>query len=248
MGENTVNSINDSQTAYRVAKIVEGVWWELREHRNWSDSFVLRGLSPLGLATPTHLLVTPEIKQIDWIKYDKRKEWDAKPEYRDVTYLEPIVFLDQINDRDSSLDNVDVIKDTGGTQIFIRNDKAPEYYTSFDNNGHIVFDSYDTNVDSTIQEAKIQAYCAVSSDFVVDDSYVPDMPEEAFPLLFEEAKSVAYVEIKDQANPKAEQKAQRQNRRMSRRDWATAGGIKRRTYGWSARGIRGNSRRSRIQD
>lgn len=248
MGENKVNSINDSQTGYRVAKIVEGVWWELREHRNWSDSFVLRGLSPLGLSTPTHLLITPEIKEIDWIKYDKRKEVDGKPEYRDLEYVTPVEFLDRTNSRDSSLNTVDTVTDTGGAQLFVRNDKAPEYYTSFDNNKHIVLDSYNKDVDSTIQEAKVQAYCAISSDFVVDDSYVPEMPEEAFPLLFEEAKSVAYVEIKDQANPKAEQKAQRQNRRMSRRDWATAGGIKRTTYGWSSRGVRGNTRRSRIQD
>jgi hypothetical protein len=201
MGENKVNSINDSQTAYRVAKIVEGVWWELREHRNWSDSYVLRGLSPLGLATPTHLLITPEIKQIDWIKYDKRKEWDAKPEYKEVTYLDPIDFLDITNSRDATAANVQTVADTGGVQLFLRTDTSPTYYTSFDNNGHIVFDSYNTDVDSTIQEAKTQAYCAVSSDFQVDDAYVPDMPEEAFPLLIEESKSVAYIEIKDQANP-----------------------------------------------
>jgi hypothetical protein len=67
------------------------------------------------------------------------------------------------------------------------------------------------------------------------DDAIPDLPEEAFAALEEEAKSTAFVAIKQMANQKAEQKAARQNRWLSRKAWRAHGGIQYENYGRKGR-------------
>ena len=47
------------------------------------------------------------------------------------------------------------------------------------------------------------------------DSFTPDLDANLFPLLLNEAKSLAFVEIKQSSNPKAEQYARRQYTRWA---------------------------------
>jgi hypothetical protein len=69
----------------------------------------------------------------------------------------------------------------------------------------------------------------------LEDDYVPDLPIDAFPLLFEESKSTAFVTLKQSTNPKAEQKSSRQNRWLSRKAWRAAGGVTYEDYGRKGR-------------
>jgi hypothetical protein len=114
---------------------------------------------------------------------------DTKDEYVDVRYKEPAEFMAHINRRDSSLASVTTITDPTLVKLLIINDTAPTYYTSF-NNDVLVFDSYDSGVDSTIQSAKIQCYGYREPVFTILDNFIPDLPSKAFPYLLSEAKSV----------------------------------------------------------
>jgi hypothetical protein len=67
------------------------------------------------------------------------------------------------------------------------------------------------------------------------DNAVPNLPEEAFPALVEEAKSTAFLALKQTANQKAEQKASRQQRWLSRKAWSAHGGIRYDDYGRKSR-------------
>lgn len=64
---------------------------------------------------------------------------------------------------------------------------------------------------------------------------VPDLPSEAFSLLFEEALSVCSINYKQMKNEKAEQKSQRQNRWLSRKAWKAKGGLSYDDYGRKTR-------------
>jgi len=42
------------------------------------------------------------------------------------------------------------------------------------------------------------------------DNFIPDLDEQQFPMLLNEAKSLAFLELKQQVHPKAEQEIKRQ--------------------------------------
>ena len=46
--------------------------------------------------------------------------------------------------------------------------------------------------------------------FIVEDNFVPNLNDYQFPLLIAEAKSLAFVELKQTVNTKAEQETRRQ--------------------------------------
>ena len=72
-------------------------------------------------------------------------------------------------------------------------------------------------------------------DWIHEDSAVPSLPSEAFSGFLEEAKSTAFFVLKQMANQKAEQKAGRQQRWLSRKAWRTAGGVRYEDYGRKGR-------------
>jgi hypothetical protein len=85
----------------------------------------------------------------------------------------------------------------------------PQYWTSFDD-GVLVFDSYDSSLDSTLQTSKTLVLTTSLPDFEQTDDYIPDIDDNLFPLLINEAKAMAHVELKQQAHPKAEADARKQ--------------------------------------
>jgi hypothetical protein len=88
---------------------------------------------------------------------------------------------------------------------------------------------------STLQKAKTQFVAFVMDTWVHEDSAIPTMPVDAFAGFQEEAKSTAFFVLKQMANQKAEQKAGRQQRWLSRKAWRTAGGVQYDNYGRKGR-------------
>lgn len=230
-----VNSINDTVEAQQVAQIVKSCYDELTSNRNWPHQKKLIQLDASGsLSKPNYMKLPEGTKELISLKYNVAKLEDTTVKYRDVQYKYPDEFLTAMYNRDSSQDNVQIVIDTSGVELLVRNDKAPEFWTSFDDNW-LVFDSYDAEVDTTLKKSKTQAMAYVEQAFVLDDDFIPDIPSNAFALLREEAKSTAFLNLKQMANPKAEAKAQRQNRWLSRKAWKAHGGIRFQDYGRGSR-------------
>ena len=114
--------------------------------------------------------------------------------------------------------------------MFILTNATPTYWTSFDD-VYIVTDSYDIGVDTTLQKSKSQALAVIEPAFVMEDSFVADLPTDAFTALIEEAKSTAFMSLKQMVNQKSEQKAQRHNRWLARKAWRAHGGVQYPDYG-----------------
>lgn len=236
-----VNSINDTIESLQVAQIVKTCYFEMIANRNWPHLRKTITLDDvLSISTPTHLKLPVGIKEMLSFYYDKQKVGDTKSRYSELKYLEPDEFLRKTNNRNSLESNITQITDLGGIKLLIRNDKQPEYYTSFDDE-YLVCDSYDINLENTLHASNTQ--CLVYQDPVwsMDDSFVPDLPSEAFPALLEESKSTAFIVLKQQANEKAEQKSKRQQRWLSRKAWRVSGGVKYPDYGRKRRGASSTS-------
>lgn len=228
-----VNSINDTVEAIQIAQQIQTTYFELIGNRNWphlKSFFELIGLADTN--TPTHFQLPENVKEVDnlvSVRYNKRKAADIRDKYEVVHYLAPEAFLINTNGRNSSENNVETISDLGGATLFIRNDIAPSSWTSF-NDEHLVFDSFDNAVDSTLQTSKTQIVGFREPAFTIADNFIPDLPSEVFPALLAEAKATAMAKD-NKLNPKAEQKAQRQKRWLARRGWRLRGDIPQPDYG-----------------
>ena len=230
-----VNSIDDTVESEQVSQIIKTCYYEWMSNRNWPHQRKLMQFDVVGALDKPNYIITPEnVKETEGFNYDKRKTSTGSVRYEEVKYKEPDDFLRFISTRNGEDVNVQTVVDYSGVSLLIRNDVAPSYWTSFDDN-YIITDSYDGGLDSTIKKSKTQFIAYVMEDWVHEDSAIPSLPSEAFSGFLEEAKSTAFFVLKQMANQKAEQKAGRQQRWLSRKAWRTAGGVRYEDYGRKGR-------------
>jgi hypothetical protein len=228
-----VNSINDTLEAEEVAKHIQASYRNLIAENVWPHTrraITLEARSDSNF--PTHMIVADDLKELltNSVRYNVIKSGETRKKYQPVAYLDPDHFLNKINARDNDSDNIDVIIDDSGIELLINNSKAPEYYTSFDD-VNLIFDSYDSEVDSTLQKSKFQAQGYIFPEFTITDSFTPDLPPDAFPLLHEKATTRCNFKMRQMSDVVAASESQKQSRVMSRRNWVVAGGIKYPNYG-----------------
>lgn len=230
----SVNTISNTVESVQIAQIVKTTYFELMANRNWPHLKKTVQLDPSGdVNRPTHMKLPELTKELVAFNYNRlRSDSLSRDRYTELEYLQPSNFLEYVNDRNLENANVDKITDFGGAPIYIKNDKQPEYYTSFDDE-YVVCDSYDSDIEATLQNSNTQAIIYFEPSWTHTDNAIPDLPSEAFPLLVEEAKSAAFIAIRQQVNSKSEQRARRQGSWMSRKSWRVNGGVRYPNYGRS---------------
>lgn len=210
MNSDGVNSIGDTIEAQQVANIVRSTFYNCWNDRVWPHTAsLLRFNSSTDSTKPTHMSMAEQLIRVEWVKYDSRKEITDRMNYCEVRWLEPREFVEYVMNRNPDNDNVRTVFDYNGTPLLILDDQNPTYFTSFDDE-HLVFDSFNAVVDSILQHSKVQAFGYTEPDFRMEDDYVPDLPAKAFPYFVAEAKSAAFLKIKEVFSQKDEQTSVRQ--------------------------------------
>jgi hypothetical protein len=226
-----VNSITDTVESEQIAQIVKTAYFEIISKRNWPHLRKLFQFSHVGdLNKPNYLRLPPRIKELEFFKYECQDSEEGKIELKAIIYKYPDEFLQYISNRNSKDATVSTVIDFSGSKLLIKNNIAPTYWTSFDDE-YIVTDSYDQAVDDTLQSSKTQCYGYIFPTWAHEDTFIPDIPDEVFPALLAEAKSTAFVSVKQMVNQKVEQKAARQQRWLSQSAWSAKGGIRYPNYG-----------------
>lgn len=231
MDGDEVNSISDTEEATQVAKVIVRTFNAMVSNTNWFHT--RKGLTLVARSDtdfPTHIRLNDNVKELSFINYNKRKLTDTRDQYLPVKWKEPDDFLRYLNHRDSNSSNCQTVIDDSGIQLYILNDKAPEFFTSF-NDKDIIFDSYDSQVDTTIQESKIQAVGFVVPTLEETDEAIIDLPPDAMAAFLEEATKKAQWWVRQMEDPVAEQESQRQKRWLARKQWRVHGGIQYPNYG-----------------
>lgn len=132
-------------------------------------------------------------------------------QFKPIMFLQREDFLKQIqtlNDNDTTVLKYNLTVEGVNIPLLCRNDKQPEYYTVFSGKT-IVFDSFDSTVDATLQGSKTMCYGKKNPVFVLSDTYIPELDDKYFSVLFNEAKSLCFSELKQVTNLKAEKAARR---------------------------------------
>ena len=205
-----VNTITDTVEAQQVAQIVKDTYYELITNLGIPEHDVLLPLSALGdTSKPNYMKIPSNAADVEDVRYDARAYGETDPAWKDVVYMDPVTFLKRVQARKLSDSNVISVTDFNGVVLHIINDYPPSYWTSFDDE-YLVFDSYDSAVDSTLQSSKSSVIANVEPSWIEDDDFIPDLDHNFFPLLLAECKSMSFAILKQASNPKVEQKARQQ--------------------------------------
>jgi len=231
MTSDIINSIDDTEEAGQVATIVKSTYNAMISNRNWPHTaHVVNLTASTDNLLPTHMTIDEDIKEMISVYYDKRRQGETRIRNEQILWKDPDDFLRYINNRDSDGADTLTVTDPSGVKLLILTNKAPSYFTSFDDET-LVFDSYDSDIDTTLQAVKTTARAYIMPVFQINDEFIPDLPMEAFSALIEEAKSKAMFKLNQVQDIKSEQEAGRQHRWLSRKAWTVKGGIKYPDYG-----------------
>lgn len=204
MDSEGVNSISDTVEASQIASVIEDTFFNIIAARDIPEHKQLIKLTSLSnSAKPSHFTYPANTRKLELVQYNIGT---TTPNYKTIVYVDPMTFISRM---DESSSNVVVVTDVkGGTPLYIRNDRMPSYYTSFDDE-NIVMDSFDISVDVILQTSKTRAYGYIYPTFNQTDDFVPDIDDTMLPYLLAEAKSVCFSLFKSGSDPKIEQSARR---------------------------------------
>jgi hypothetical protein len=239
MNSDEVNSVSDSPESLQVADIVRTTYFNILSRANLPEHKQLVQLEPsLDQTMPVLMYIPDGVESIEWVRYFNSNanaqasttsqhgvntdlqthlgQPPIPPGYEYVTVIPVQQFLDittAFNPSDSNIHSFTFTNADnsypGKFMFYYKNDRQPMYCTVISDN-YVVFDSYDSTVDSTLQTSKTMAYGEIIPFWQNTDTFIPNIDERQVPLLLNEAKSLAFFEMKQTLHQKAEQESKRQ--------------------------------------
>lgn len=196
MDSDEVNSIGDTVESLQIAEIIRETYEEITVG---IDIPGLEGLVKFDAiqdeARPNVLKAPRELEKIDWLRYNG----DI------VEYMSPEALVRRLESLNGEGGN-NVLRVDG---LPIRTDVHPRFYTSFDDE-ELFFESFNKDEDSTLQQSKTLGWGKRFAEFKMEDGFIPLLPTNLFPRLLAEAKATCFINYKQVANSKEEQKSRRQ--------------------------------------
>ncbi len=219
MDSDEINSIDDTPESKQVVQIIKTVIDDLTSRGDLASNKTPFNLVPSGDVLKPVLMHKPStIDRVEWIKYNCLDAEDIDPVWNDMRYLpieDFIIFTHQYNVSENNVDSFDYTSDGFTFTFNFRNDTAPQYYTSF-NDSDIIFDAYDSEVDATLQASKTLCFGSKRTNFEEVDEFVPNLLPQQFALVINEAKSLAWAELKQMPHAKAEVSSRRNWRHLQK--------------------------------
>lgn len=211
MGSDEVTAITDTVEATDVANIVRDNYVNIVSHINAPENYTLFELTETSSSSPTKMSLPSGFDSLIWLKYNAVASGDTAPNFKDIEYKDLKDFIDMsyhLNTEDSNVGTYDITISSDTITVLYQNDRAPMYYTTY-NDGTILFDAYDSAVETYLKKTKTIAYGLQIPSFTISDAFVPTLDEHLFPLLLNESKAQCFAEIKQMSNANAERKAKR---------------------------------------
>jgi len=229
MDSDEVNSISDTTESLQVANIVKETYFYLVSQMDFPEHTGLFQLNASGDNTKPVLMTVPSnVLKLYSIKYNKLLNGRTESVFDPVVYLDLPEFLDRTQElsttylqgtlvggvmvySESSSPSVSSMTATiDGTDFEFKyyKDRAPEYYTVIGDET-IIFDAYDSSVDTTLQQSKTYCQGLLEPTFTLSDSYIPDLDATEFNWFINECKMAANVKLRQAVDPIAQFRARK---------------------------------------
>ena len=118
-----VNSMSDCTEAQQRGSVVEDTYFNIIAARDIPEHNKLIPLVSLADNTkPTHFTYPSRTKEL--IRVDYNIGTSSSPDYREIVYVSPLVFMDRMDESAKKVTTVDQ-----SVELFVGNDRDPSYYT-----------------------------------------------------------------------------------------------------------------------
>lgn len=204
----SVNGIHDTRESLQIAQIIKETFEDLVMRSEIRTTQVLLQLQSVSdLAKPTHLLMQSEVLTVDLLKYKS-----PRGTLIDLQYKPAVEFVEDSLHLDPTQPNIQTVEDFSGILFNVRTDRDPKYWTIFENGSeeYVVLDSLNSEFEDTIQGIHVVAYGKIMPEFKLEDSFIPPLSTQQFPVLLSRAKVAAAKELKNQENGIEYDKARKQ--------------------------------------
>jgi len=203
-----ITAIGDTTESSQVLAIMESTYNGLIIDHEKPEHKELFTLTETDANSPTVMVIPAAVRQIDWVQMDVRTAETASDarRYVEIDWVSPEEFIIRTrwrNDTDSTIDILDNATYTGSTEVMLRNDRAPEFYTSFDDL-NLIFDSYNSAIDTFLLAAKTQCFGVLGPTWSASDGSTADLDASSFPLFLSTVKNRCFQALKQMTNPKEE--------------------------------------------
>lgn len=193
-----VNSISDTVESDQCARVVKDIYLQICDIHDFEHIKTLKKLDATSASTPNVMTIPTGFHSIEFIKYDCKIAASDPQDFKTIKYMEVADFLDMVHQRLTSDTNVDAITLSTGLIIPVINDKAPQYYTIMNTSSNeVVFDSYDSDLETNLQQSKSLAYGTMRPSLSLSDSSTLDLPEHLETLVKREARAMYFDLYKD---------------------------------------------------
>lgn len=220
MDSDEVTSINDTVESYQLAVLIRSAFYDLATELELDEHEGLFQLTASGdNALPCLMTLPTNVATLRELSYDIRDSGDTYADWKELTYMPLDQFLEMQNtlkDQTSNIVEMAVTSNSETHKVLCWSDRDPTYYTSFDSTT-LLFDSYDSTVDTTLQKSKTQCYGALYTTFTLSDAFAPDLDPSQFSYFMNKVKVRAFYELKQQENAEAAAEASRQKVNLQRR-------------------------------
>jgi len=194
MDSDEVDSIGDTVESLQVAEVIRETYEYITVGLDIPGRAGIIKLDSSGdVDLPNHMTVPSDVERVEWIRYN------GEP----IEYKDPLAFVIHVSGRGAGTEITTI------ANLAIYNDRDPTCYTSFDDDT-IVFDAYNLETESTLQQSKTLCWGQRSLAFLMEDTFVPLLPLDMFPRLLAEAKAACFVNFKQVSNSNEERRARNQ--------------------------------------
>ena len=174
-------------------------------------------LTATSSSTPCQMIRPEGFHSVEKIWYDKRLTAGGDPDFQTITYRDPDPFLEMAMSYTASDSDVSTMTlDGSGFSIQIKDEQAPTYWTILEGYDNIIFDSYDSDLESNLQASKSLARGVQRPTLTLADASVPDLPENLMILLKDKSRSF-YFDVYKDGVPTTVARRERQSETRSQR-------------------------------
>lgn len=212
MDGDEVNTIFETTESSQVARCVSESYDIILSNSDLQEHIGLFELTPLGPTKPVLMQMPSNASSIEWIKYNRKNSLDDYPQMQPISYLPLDEFVQRMyqlpSQIESDIGSFSHIINNSEIEIYYRNNVPPSWYTTLDDD-LLLFDSYDSELESNLQDQNSLAFGKLSPVFQMIDTFVPPLGASKFQLLIQEAKAQAFAELRQVENAKAEKRARK---------------------------------------
>lgn len=215
-GDN-VNSLSDTVESIQCAQVVIDSFDHIVDTFDIKHHTKTVQLDATSVTTPAQMTRPAGLHSIQWIKYDIRELIGDPPKFDYVTYMSQERFLELVHARSSAASNTQAMILDSGHNIYILNDQSPTNWTVMDGYDNIVFDSYDALIETNLQTNRSLAYGDIKPTLSLADGSIPDLSDELFSTLKNDARAFYFDVFKDGVTKKVDERDRRSTVRAQRK-------------------------------